>query len=692
MQPSEQSPTRITPSVIPVAIYTRVSTLHQVGGRFDSCESQAAICRDYIKKHAHEGWVEYACHTDAAYSGGTMNRPALHALKRQIEAGEVKIVLIFKFERMLRNTDEWAPFRAFLAKHGCLLASTTEDLSEETPSGRLKNNLLVSVAEYERLNTAEKVRAKLGELAKRGIWNCGLVPFGYDYDAQAKALHPSPSEAAIVRRIYEDAAKLVALTEIANRLNIDGIRTRNRIFKRRSGTHQNVGGKLFKSDALRCLVKNPIYAGRVRLKGCDYPGLHEALVSHELWERANAAVAKSLQPAHCRVQARDKHCHLLKGLVLCTYCNRTMIPNASGNRDPAGKLYRYYTCTHAHQEQSTCPVRHVSAKLLELTVVEFVGALARHPEIVREALTASHRRRKVDRNEVRGRLGKIDQSLLQVGQRLQRIVDTITADDAAILGDELRERAAGLKNEKQQFLVEREKLRQTLLACDRARLDADRLLAAIARFSEVFPNLTPVEQKDLVALCFARIELCAGPCGENRPGQRQYHVRWKLHLERLTDGMEERVLVERRDDRKHPPTHAPLVCEPRVIFRSMGRTPMAINVALFREEFCETRPTANPPAPTTHGTHPLHRALAWNRKLSGTAGLSQAELARREGVTAATLTYHLKLLKLAPEIQEFLLAVAGAEGLRRFSLRRMKALAELDYTAQRKAFVRMRAE
>lgn len=73
MQPIHQSSTRVTLSIIHVAIYTRVSTLHQVGGRFDSCESQAAICRDYIKKHAHEGWVEYACHTDAAYSGGSMN-------------------------------------------------------------------------------------------------------------------------------------------------------------------------------------------------------------------------------------------------------------------------------------------------------------------------------------------------------------------------------------------------------------------------------------------------------------------------------------------------------------------------------------------------------------------------------------------------------------------------------------------
>ena len=213
MQAIQSNSVQVTPCPVPVAIYALVSTLHQVGGRFDSCESQAAICRDYIRKHAHEGWVEWACHTDAAYSGGTMNRPGIQALKRQIEAGQVKVVLIFKFERVLRNTDEWAPFRAFLSLHGCRLVSATEDLSEETPSGRLKNNLLVSVAEYERLNTAEKVRAKLGELAKRGIWNCGLVPYGYNYDLHTKTLHPHPVESAIVRGIYEDASKLGSLAD-----------------------------------------------------------------------------------------------------------------------------------------------------------------------------------------------------------------------------------------------------------------------------------------------------------------------------------------------------------------------------------------------------------------------------------------------------------------------------------------------
>ena len=84
---------------VPVAIYSRVSTANQVGGRFDSCESQAAVCRDFIAKHAVDGWFEVACFSDPAYSGSSMNRPGIRALMRQIEAGEIKVVLIFKLER-----------------------------------------------------------------------------------------------------------------------------------------------------------------------------------------------------------------------------------------------------------------------------------------------------------------------------------------------------------------------------------------------------------------------------------------------------------------------------------------------------------------------------------------------------------------------------------------------------------------
>lgn len=345
---------------IPVAIYTRVSTADQVGGRFDSCESQEALCREHVEKRAAEGWYVSGVFSDPAYSGGSMKRPGMQALMRHIEAGGAEVVLIFKFERVLRSTDEWTPFRAFLKKHKCRLESPVEDLAGQTPMQRFHNNMRANLAEYERLNTAEKVRIKMLEQAKRGMWNCGQIPYGYDYNRDTQTLHPNLIESAIVRRIYEAAAQLVSLTELANKLNEEGLRTRMRVFKRRDGTRENVGGKRFRSDVLRKMIKNTIYIGRVRLHGQDYTAKHEPLVPVELWERANAAVAKPL-PAGPRLQTRDKHFHVLKGLVFCGCCGRAMIPNSCGKRDNSGQVYRYYTCGHTHKEKSDslCPVRNV---------------------------------------------------------------------------------------------------------------------------------------------------------------------------------------------------------------------------------------------------------------------------------------------------------------------------------------------
>jgi DNA invertase Pin-like site-specific DNA recombinase len=117
----------INPTV-PVVIYARVSTDNQIGYRFDSCDHQTQFCRDHIGRMHQEGWHEVGCLVDRAYSGGTMDRPGIQALMRMVQAGQVKVVLIFKLERVSRNMDEWGPFRAFLKKYGCRLESATESI------------------------------------------------------------------------------------------------------------------------------------------------------------------------------------------------------------------------------------------------------------------------------------------------------------------------------------------------------------------------------------------------------------------------------------------------------------------------------------------------------------------------------------------------------------------------------------
>jgi hypothetical protein len=63
-----------------------------------------------------------------------------------------------------------------------------------------------------------------------------------------------------------------------------------------------------------------------------------------------------------------------------------------------------------------------------------------------------------------------------------------------------------------------------------------------------------------------------------------------------------------------------------------------------------------------------------------------SETRRKERVTGATLTYRLKLPRLAPQIQEFLLTLKAAQDIRRFRLRKMIALAEFGHDPQRPRF------
>ena len=78
-------------------------------------------------------WHEVACFTDAAYSPGVFGchaEPAGYPRPKAPNRTEAhRVVVIFKLKRVLRSTDEWTTFRAFLQEHDCRLVSTTEDLS-----------------------------------------------------------------------------------------------------------------------------------------------------------------------------------------------------------------------------------------------------------------------------------------------------------------------------------------------------------------------------------------------------------------------------------------------------------------------------------------------------------------------------------------------------------------------------------
>src|SRR5436190_20235647 len=78
--------------VLRCAIYTRKSTEHNLDLEFNSLDAQREACEAYIKSQAHEGWRLVSAHyDDGAFSGASLDRPALQELLTGVRSGEIDI-------------------------------------------------------------------------------------------------------------------------------------------------------------------------------------------------------------------------------------------------------------------------------------------------------------------------------------------------------------------------------------------------------------------------------------------------------------------------------------------------------------------------------------------------------------------------------------------------------------------------
>src|SRR5260221_657263 len=90
------------------AIYTRKSSEHNLDLAFTSLDAQREACEAYIRSQAHEGWRAIpGRYDDGAFSGASLERPALQQLLADIRAGTIDIVLVYKVDQ--HNIDRPCP-------------------------------------------------------------------------------------------------------------------------------------------------------------------------------------------------------------------------------------------------------------------------------------------------------------------------------------------------------------------------------------------------------------------------------------------------------------------------------------------------------------------------------------------------------------------------------------------------------
>ena len=344
------------------AIYTRKSSEEGLDQDFNSLHAQREACEAYVKSQIAEGWVALSTdYDDGGYSGGSMVRPGLQRLLLDVAAGRVDVVVVYKVDRLTRSLTDFARIVETFDQRGASFVSVTQAFNTTTSMGRLTLNVLLSFAQFEREVTGERIRDKIAASKAKGMWMGGRTPLGYDVDGRTLVINPT--EAELVRWIFDRYIEVDSVRELAQELASKGARSKSSTSK--SG--KVMGGAKISLGALRHILANRLYVGEIVHKDRTFPGKHPAIISGAQFDAVAAKLAKGATSK--RERATRAKSGPLTG-KLFDQNGRPMSPSFGYSR--GGRVYRYYVTTPASPDGSAAPVRIL--RLPAPAIEEFLAA------------------------------------------------------------------------------------------------------------------------------------------------------------------------------------------------------------------------------------------------------------------------------------------------------------------------------
>ncbi len=416
--------------LVPAVVYARVSSKDQEKEGF-SIPAQMKLLRSYADDHGFRVAHEFIDVETAKKAGRTSFEAMLAWLRRH---PSTTTILVEKTDRLYRNLKDWVTLDGMdlsihLVKEGVVLCD--ESRSHE----KFIHGIKVLMAKNYIDNLSEEVRKGMTEKAEQGIWP-SRAPMGYlnvtGPDGK-RGIAMDPERAEAVRRMYElYATGTHSLRDVWSAAVEMGV-----TFNARS-TNPAIA-------TVHYILQNPIYKGEMLWNGTWYRAAHAPIVSPELWDRVQDALAGRENNASHPRQNR----FAFTGVVRCGACS-----DNGDRRHLVGQIvkkkYIYYHCDGCRRAGR--PTAYLREEVLDAGFVDALRSLRLDGPVLewlREGLRASHVDERRFHDEAIDRLQKQYAGL-------QRRLDTAYEDrlDGRITLAEYEQRATGWRGEQERLRQE----------------------------------------------------------------------------------------------------------------------------------------------------------------------------------------------------------------------------------------------
>jgi len=449
-----------------IALYARVSSTRHT----QTIDQQLTRLQAHVHEH---GWTlqERHIYRDDGYSGASLTRPGLDALRDRVALAEVDLLVITAPDRLARKYVHQVLLIEELQRGGCRVEFLEHPMSED-PHDQLLLQIRGAVAEYERTLIAERMRrGRLQKLQAGSLLPWTRAPYGFRTDPDRPrdpgGVRVEAGEAAVIAELYTAYLENGhSLYELTTDLTKRGIPTPS-------------GRVRWNQSTVYDLLTNPaysgaVYAGRTRSvdarqrqsalrpvgqKRCPrttppsewhFVAQAPAIVSRDQFDAVQAKLAHNRRFA---TRHNTTHPYLLRTLVSCGVCRLACMGRTHGT-------YRYYICRGKGTEVQSCrdercPARFIPAQQLDEVVWQDVCELLRHPTLIEEALRRAQGGAWLPQ-ELLARRENLHKAARSLAQQLERLTEAYLAgvlelQEYARRKAELAQRAEAVQSQERQL-------------------------------------------------------------------------------------------------------------------------------------------------------------------------------------------------------------------------------------------------
>ena len=388
--------------VLKIAGYCRISVDEELDRDNASIENQKSIIQDYVNRYFKDATLDF--YEDRDRSGYTFEQRENYMIMRKLLVdGKYDILIIKDFSRFSRRNSRGLVELEELRDRGVRIISIGDNIDFPTNDEWVAIQFRFLLNEMPVTDTSKKVKSVVKRRQEEGNWICA-VPYGYLMSSSKdKKFKIEPTEADIVRKIFELYNKGWGYKKIANHLTdlqIPTPRASEKARKEANGEECRYKTKTAWSIAtVQTILQNDFYIGtlrqgkstRVKINGKGkkiedskhlvFEDHHEPIIEYRTFAITQQAL-KNRSLSHYR--GVKKNDNVYSGFLVCGDCGSPMFPMSRSD------LKEAYRCGEYHKRGlKACTSHHIRVEMLDTILKGYLQTVRDNSELMIRQLEAS---------------------------------------------------------------------------------------------------------------------------------------------------------------------------------------------------------------------------------------------------------------------------------------------------------------